>query len=61
MTESEFRQMLFDDAGTATWSRTGTPESPVDPAPATLIKSLEEKHLRGWVGPEEFRARGCVN
>ena len=61
MTEAQFRQMLFDDSESTDtpappiWARSGTPA-----LPATVGMSLEEKHLRGWVGPEEFRARGVL-
>ena len=37
------------------YTRTGTAEPQ-----GTVGKSLEEKHLRGWVGPDEFLARGAL-
>lgn len=55
MAESEFRQMLFDETTTAAFTRLGTPAIPTEGT-----KSLEEKHLRGWIGPDEFRARGVL-
>ena len=54
MSAAEFRQMIFDDTGPS-FTRAGTPASPAD-----ATKSLEEKHLRGWIGPDEFRARGVL-
>lgn len=35
------------------YMRTGAPLSPV-----STTASLEQQHIRGWVGPDEFRARG---
>ncbi len=39
----------------ASFNRTGIPEVISD-----NTKSLEERHMRGWVGPDEFHARGAL-
>jgi len=55
MSDAQFRQMLFDTTTGANFNRIGVPASQSD-----NTKSLEEQHLRGWIGPEEFRARGAL-
>ncbi len=57
MTQDELRRMWTSHAtsSTLTYLRLGTPSS------RTLAnRSLEEQHLRGWIGPDEFRARGAL-
>jgi hypothetical protein len=58
MTQSELTQMWLSQwtgtpATTPDFLRTGVPAA-INSATA----SLEQKHLRGWVSPDEFRARG---
>ena len=57
MTQAELIDMLISPTSTtpAVHARTGTAE-----AAGTVGKSLEQKHLRGWVGPDEFLARGAL-
>lgn len=57
MTQAELRNMWFsgDVTSAPIYYRRGTPAKASEPD-----KSLEEQHLRGWVGPEEFRARGAL-
>lgn len=57
MTPSEFRDLVSDGATAANrgYGRNDAPQI------ATANgKSLEEQHLRGWIGPDEFRARGAL-
>ncbi|RYX84351.1 hypothetical protein EON83_10585 [bacterium] len=61
MTQPELVQMWLsrqadgtDDTSTK-FNRTGTPA-----AATATDASLEEAHLRGWVGPDEFHARGAL-
>ncbi|HEX8463368.1 MAG TPA: hypothetical protein VF627_02010, partial [Abditibacterium sp.] len=58
MTQAELIQMWLSKAPTlpalpADFTRTGVPLAPTD-----ANASLEQQHLRGWVGPDEFRPRG---
>ena len=58
MTQAELVAMLTSPATVATppvVSRLG-----VAALPAATDVSLEERHLRGWVGPDEFLARGAL-
>ncbi len=55
MNALEFHELIFSNEDSKTHLRLGTPE-----AKATLNKSLEEQHIRGWVSPSEFRARGAL-
>lgn len=58
MTQSQLMEMLVSapTAGTpAVYTRNGTAS-----LPAATGVSLEERHLRGWVGPEEFLPRGAL-
>ena len=50
MTQAQLTQMWTSDATTSPFFRNGT-------AGGT---SLEEKHLRGWIAPDEFMARGAL-
>ena len=50
MTQRQFMEMLTSDGTTSAFDRNGTAGG----------ASLEEKHLRGWVGPDEFLARGAL-
>ena len=43
----------------ADYSRTGTASTNAQQTPADTV-SLEQRHLRGWVGPDEFLARGAL-
>lgn len=55
MTQSELVKMWLSPTGaTGNFVRNSTTIA----APNVLDASLEEQHLRGWVGPDEFRARG---
>lgn len=57
MSQSQLVTMWLSPQGTTTnFTRTGTPDADL----ASTTTSLEEKHLRGWVGPDEFRARGVL-
>lgn len=66
-TTTGLRDMRNDEL-TKMWVSRPLPTNPVLPptdyfrmgAPANAIAnaSLEQKHFRGWVGPDEFRARG---
>ncbi len=54
MTQSDLVKMwLSPAASTEVYARQNTPS-----AANSLTASLEEQHLRGWVGPDEFHARG---
>ena len=57
MTQAQLVEMLMSptSATPADFTRTGTAI-----APGTVGNSLEQKHLRGWVGPDEFLARGAL-
>ena len=57
MTQDELRRMWTSQvsSSTLTYLRLGTPSSRT-----AANRSLEEQHLRGWVGPDEFRARGAL-
>jgi hypothetical protein len=55
MTQSEMNDMWFSTANTSSYMRLGTPD-----ASNLDTKSLEEMHLRGWIGPDEFCARGAL-
>lgn len=58
MTQTELVKMWLSPTGaTGRFVRIPLAATPIA-APATLNVSLEEQHLRGWVGPDEFRARG---
>ena len=61
MTQVELQEMWLSrtasgaDDSSKDYLRQGTPKA------ATLTDaSLEEQHLRGWVGPDEFRGRGVL-
>jgi hypothetical protein len=61
MTQTELTQLWMSQLpGTPTtfpdYFRNGVPTATTDPNYNNV--SLEQKHLRGWVGPDEFRARG---
>lgn len=71
MTQAELEQMWLSrqadgvtEDRTQFYNRTGkTPAMVNDPiiAPANVATaSLEEQHLRGWVAPDEFHARGAL-
>ena len=57
MTPGEFRDLVFDGATVSNrcYGRNDAPRLPNENG-----KSLEEQHLRGWIGPDEFRARGAL-
>ena len=57
MTQTQLLDMLMSPASTtpADYARKGTAA-----AAGTVGASLEQKHLRGWVGPDEFLARGAL-
>ncbi|HEX8834455.1 MAG TPA: hypothetical protein VF719_09655, partial [Abditibacteriaceae bacterium] len=55
MNADQFWQMLFGAASTTNFYRSGNPAPLSDTS-----RSLEEQHLRGWIGPDEFRARGAL-
>jgi hypothetical protein len=60
MTPIELRNLWFSSvAGSSTRSteyyRLSEPSSA-----SSTNKSLEQQHLRGWIGPDEFRARGAL-
>ncbi len=55
MTPTELRQLWLSGANTSTHFRLGTPA-----AATNANASLEEQHLRGWIGADEFRARGVL-
>jgi hypothetical protein len=55
MTQSEFRDLLFSSSATANYARLGTPL-----AQSIANASLEQQHLRGWIGPDEFLPRGAL-
>jgi len=58
MTQDELRRMWTSHAlSSPAYLRLGTPAG----AGRTVTnRSLEEQHLRGWIGPDEFRARGAL-
>ncbi len=68
MTQTELIRMwqspLLASAQNDRFSRIAGTTTPLTIAPAALANvataSLEEKHLHGWVGPDEFRARGAL-
>lgn len=53
MTQAELRNLWYATSTAQVYYRLGTPS-----ASNINTKSLEEMHLRGWVGPDEFRGRG---
>lgn len=59
MTPDETQRMWLDanlpPANQNRFLRRGTPQ----PA-SSAAASLEEQHLRGWIGPDEFRGRGAL-
>lgn len=60
MTPVELRNLwLSHEAGSSTrgteYHRLSQPSST-----SATNKSLEQQHLRGWIGPDEFRARGAL-
>ena len=56
MSQQQLTNMLLSPpTATDNYTRTGTAEAVNAPN-----KSLEEQHLRGWVGPDEFLARGAL-
>ena len=61
MTQSELVKMWLSrtpsgaDDTSARFNRTSAPATSV-----ALDASLEEQHLRGWAGPDEFKARGAL-
>ncbi|HVF84774.1 MAG TPA: hypothetical protein VM821_02245, partial [Abditibacteriaceae bacterium] len=57
MTQDELRRMWTSHVSSSslTYLRLGTPSSRT-----VANRSLEEQHLRGWIGPDEFRARGAL-
>ena len=55
MTQAQLIDMLNSSASTTDYLRTG-----IAVAAGTVGSSLEQKHLRGWVGPDEFLARGAL-
>jgi hypothetical protein len=56
MTETEVKNLLFSNVSDTAqpFLRLSSPALRTDGA-----KSLEEQHLRGWINPSEFRARGA--
>jgi hypothetical protein len=61
MTQTELTQMWLSTlpgapATVPDYFRSGVPTATTDPNYNNV--SLEQKHLRGWIGPDEFRARG---
>ncbi len=69
MTSAQLRQMLFGSAASTSASLSASFQRNVKPygigqkasvGGAQLIPTLEQKHLRGWIGPDEFRARGAL-
>ena len=65
MTQSQLIEMwLSPPNGAEDFTRNGTPTQPspptVPPAPPAPPVSLEQQHLRGWIGPDEFLARGAL-
>ena len=55
MTQSQLIEMwLSPPTGAEGFTRNGTPSLP------TTEDSLEQKHLRGWIGPDEFLSRGVL-
>ncbi len=55
MSPAELRQLWLSAAASASFGRLGTPAAASD-----SNASLEEQHLRGWIGADEFRARGAL-
>ena len=55
MTQDELRRMWTNHTSAFSYLRLGTPASRT-----VANRSLEEQHLRGWIGPDEFRARGAL-
>ncbi len=57
MTQAEMVAMWLspDSSAPTPAARNGVPALATD-----ADKSLEEQHLRGWIGPDEFRARGAL-
>jgi hypothetical protein len=67
MTTSQLREMWFtpgDPTVATPTNRTLRLSRPLGQGTSTPTGarngSLEEKHLRGWIGPDEFRARGAL-
>jgi hypothetical protein len=63
MTQTEMRELWLNDTVPSPTTanrfyRLGRPGHPTNAASAAF--SLEEQHLRGWIGPDEFRARGAL-
>jgi hypothetical protein len=60
MTPIELRNLWFShEAGSSTAQHRVLSLVTASSASATN-KSLEQQHLRGWIGPDEFRARGAL-
>ncbi len=60
MTQAEMvRLWLSLDSPAPRYARTGAP-APVNPGTSALPASLEDQHLRGWIGPNEFQGRGAL-
>ena len=53
MTQAQLVEMLFSPTSSSNYART-------DGAATATNVSLEQRHLRGWVGPDEFLARGAL-
>jgi len=69
MTSGQLRQMLFGAAASTSAGLGTSFQRAVKPygigqkatvGGAGFIPTLEQKHLRGWIGPDEFRARGVL-
>ena len=61
MTQQQLVEMLTSppQATPTDYTRTGTAATNPDGTPLNAV-SLEQRHLRGWVGPDEFLARGAL-
>ena len=58
MNQDELRLLWTSHANSPKYVRLAVPE---EAAPTKeQNKSLEEQHLRGWIAPDEFRARGAL-
>lgn len=55
MTQTELLNLWFGSSTTINYARLGTPVRP-----DSNVASLEQQHLRGWIGPDEFRPRGAI-
>ena len=61
MTQAQLIEMLTSPTAFSITDPNGKFYTRKSPAPAlTAAASLEQRHLRGWVGPDEFIARGAL-